>query len=880
MNHTLLTRIVIFTVFFLLVSFQLLASGVFGLVRDTQGNPVPGASVYISESRTGTSTNGDGYYQVPLPAGTYHFQFQALGFARQEFKVTVIDNHDEELNVELQEVFFQIGEVRVYSGGEDPALAMMRKAIALAPYYLRQASSYEAEVYLRGSFVLEKVPRILGKGLSVNVGGEEAKVGETFTVESLNHLEFIAPDTFNHTVVNSRSSFAGLDENSPIGYINSSFYAGNNEMYISPLSPQAMRHYNFRYDGYIMDGNRVINRIRVIPRRKSQQLLEGDLYLVEDLWNIHSVDFKLDPFYGTIAMRQVYAPVKDGIWLPVSHHFNIDAGMMGIRGKADYVSSVKYLDVILNTDLTPPSMIAGHLSNEDVLPETEELQKPPQTKNQRQIEQLMEKEEMNNRDMMRLASLIEKESQSQAGRREEVLEIKNSYQFKVKRDSIPRDSLFWRAVRPIPLTQDEKRSFAVRDSLLAIANDSVASDSAKHVSQFSQIRRKVFHGTTFPNESSFRVRYGGLIDLSTLGFNTVDGWKYGQNAGFEWRQDSLHSLSMEASAGYAFARKKFYGEVLLQQNYWPLNRGLLKASAGMGTFEYKGYMGLHPLLNMGASLLFKENFWRLYKNDFVKLYNEVDVMNGLRLTTDISWHNFAPIANGTDYSFFNSDKRYHSNEVVNGEVTDRHFTARKALVWSADFEFTPRHYYRIEKGRKHMLHSAFPTFTLRLEHGLKAFGSDADYLLLETGVNKKAGFSFMPTFSWAVSAGSFLRNNQIHFSQFKHFQGSASPLLFSDMITGLFLLDDYQGSTNNWFLRAGATYSSPWLLLKNLPFFSNRMWNENLHFNYLHTLENPHYIETGYSISRIFIAGSVGVFAGFSEGRYQHWGVKIALAPW
>ncbi len=857
-----------------------MASSVFGLVRDSQGNPVPGATVYISESKTGTSTNSEGYYKVPISAGTYHFQFQALGFASQEFKLTIPDNHNEELNVELQEVLFQIPEVRVYSGGEDPAIVMMRKAIGLAPYYLRQASSYEAEVYLRGSFVLEKVPKILGKGLSVNVGGQEAKVGETFSVESLNHIEFFAPDTFHHTVVSSRSSFSGLDENSPIGYINSSFYAGNNEMYISPLSPQAMRHYNFRYDGYIMDGGRVINKIRVIPRRKSQQLWEGDLYLVEDLWNIHSVDFKLEPFYGTIAMRQVYAPVKDGIWLPVSHHFNIDGAMMGIKMKADYVSSVKYMDVVLNTNLTPPAMIASHLTSEDILPETEELQKPPLTKNQRQIKQLMEKEAMNNRDMIRLASLIEKESQSQERQREDVLEIKSSYQFKVKRDSIPRDSLFWRSVRPVPLTQEEKRSFAVRDSLSAVANDSVDNDSTRHMSQFSKIRRKVFHGTTFPHEANFRVKYGGLIDLSTLGFNAVDGWKYGQKAGFEWRQDSLHTLNMEVSAGYAFARKKLYGEVLLQQHYCPLNRGLLKASAGMGTYGYKGNMGLNPLVNMGASLLFKENYWRLYQNDFVKLYNEVDIINGLRMKTGISWHNYAPVSNGTDFSFFNRDKMYHSNEVVSGGVSEQHFLAQKALVWSAGFEFTPRHYYRIEKGRKLMLHSAYPTFTARLEHGLDAFESDADYLLLEAGVYKKVEFSFMPTFSWSVNAGSYLRNKQIHFSQFKHFQGSASPLLFSDMISGLFLLDDYQASTNNWFVRAGSTYSSPWLFLKNLPFFSNRVWNENLHFNYLHTSENPHYVEAGYSISRIFMAGTVGVFAGFSEGRYQHWGVKAAITLW
>jgi hypothetical protein len=307
-----------------------------------------------------------------------------------------------------------------------------------------------------------------------------------------------------------------------MGYVNSSFYASDNEMYISPLSPQAMRHYKFRYEGYIMDGNRVVNKIRVIPRRKSQQLLEGDLYLVEDLWNIHSVDFKLEPFYGSIKMRQVYAPVKDGIWLPVSHHFNIDAAIMGIKGKADYVSSVKYLDVVLDSSLAIPSMIAGHLDRETKLEiettslEADEAPQESLTKNQQKIAHLMEKEEMNNREMMRLASLVEKESQTQERQREKVLEIQSSYQFKVEKDSVQRDSIFWRSVRPIPLTQEERRSFAVKDSLLTAANDSVANDSAKQVSPFSKFRRKLFNGTTFPHEADFSVNYGGLLDCPPL----------------------------------------------------------------------------------------------------------------------------------------------------------------------------------------------------------------------------------------------------------------------------------------------------------------------------------------------------------------------------
>src|SRR5690554_3011522 len=77
--------------YFLFSCLPLSASSVFGLVRDTQGNPVAGASVYVLEIRAGASTNSEGYYQVPLVPGIYHLHFQALGFEKREFRVTIPD---------------------------------------------------------------------------------------------------------------------------------------------------------------------------------------------------------------------------------------------------------------------------------------------------------------------------------------------------------------------------------------------------------------------------------------------------------------------------------------------------------------------------------------------------------------------------------------------------------------------------------------------------------------------------------------------------------------------------------------------------------------------------------------------------------------------
>lgn len=175
-----------------------------------------------------------------------------------------------------------------------------------------------------------------------------------------------------------------------------------------------------------------------------------------------------------------------------------------------------------------------------------------------------------------------------------------------------------------------------------------------------------------------------------------------------------------------------------------------------------------------------------------------------------------------------------------------------------------------------MAHSKYPTFYAALEHGVKALNSDADFLLVEGGVRQERNADFFPAFSWAANAGWFARDEQMHFSDYKHFNASLIPVRLSGG-PAFMLMDDYRASTNKWYLNGHLKYTSPYLLLKRLPVLSNRLWQESLHLDYLHTPEVRNYLQAGYSIDQILFMGSVGVFAGFEDGKYSSWGVRAVL---
>ena len=85
--------------------------------------------------------------------------------------------------------------------------------------------------------------------------------------------------------------------------------------------------------------------------------------------------------------------------------------------------------------------------------------------------------------------------------------------------------------------------------------------------------------------------------------------------------------------------------------------------------------------------------------------------------------------------------------------------------------------------------------------------------------------------------------------------------------TSLSTIQPYMLSTNRWYLHFSGGYASPYLALKYLPFFSNRLWLENVYLHHVTLPHETHYTEIGYGISQIFLFARIGVFAGFHNGK-------------
>ncbi|TRX64238.1 DUF5686 and carboxypeptidase regulatory-like domain-containing protein [Carboxylicivirga sp. M1479] len=857
------------------------SQGIKGIVSDSEGNSVPFATIYLKETTSGTTTNDLGEYEILLEKGQYTIVFQGLGFQKTEITVDVNDEFITN-NIVLKKQEYRIKEVRVYSGGEDPAYPIMRKAISLAPYYQRQTEQYKAEVYLKGSLLMKKIPKLFQKMMEKDEEAPDIKVGETYTLESMNEIEFTAPDIYNHTVLSSRSTFPDTNDDNVIGYITYSFYEPTQDMAISPLAPNAFSHYKFVYEGFFYEGDVAVNKIKVVPKRKSQQSYSGYIYIVDNLWNIHSIDVTNDAFYGELNIKQVYAPVKERSWLPISHRFILKASIMGVKADFRYAGSVKYSDIKLNTSLPVPNTLMKQYAAEDAAKEAAETlaqEQAEQSRQQKKMEELLAKEELSNRDMIRLSRLIEKESRKNE-QEEEPLEIKDTYKITHKKDTVSKDSSYWETIRPIPLTSDELRSFEVKDSIkLAEIKSDTTSTKKKKQSAFSKISGGFLSGHTFyANDSSTRITYHGLIGLSQVDFNAVDGWSYQQKFTIRHKIDSVHSFRFEPMVAYAFAREKVMWDAKATYTFAPLKRANIGLYGGQLSRDFNSRYGIDRTLNMFSALFFKEHYMKLYQKDYVAANGSFDLIHGMRIKLAASYSQYEQLDNNTNWSILEQDTPYVDNIPPNDQVGPEHLMDQSDLFTSIDISYTPRRRYRMYKGRKIMYGSKYPTFRVNYVRGLNGvFESDSDYELICGDISQKREWGIFNAFNWQVGAGYFSRNDQMHFSRFQHFNTSEIPVNFKSWNNAFMLLDDYRYSTNEWYAKAHVSYTASYLLLKFLPGLSNRLWTENLYTSYLTQPNYKNYAEVGYSMNQIFLIGSAGVFVGFEDGNYARWGFRVGI---
>jgi hypothetical protein len=801
---------------FILVDLQFAAAiNVKGIVTDEENEPVPFASVFISGTTIGTTTNENGFYLLSLKEGKYTITVKSIGFSALSKEVT-LKNEEIELAFQLKKETIKIKEFTVNADAEDPAYAVIRNAIKKRKFYKEQVASFTCDVYIKGVQKLKKKPnRVMGLKVNMNASWDTVS-GIIYMSESVSKYNFKQPNKIKEIMISSLVS----GNNQAFSYNQASdmffnFYENVMDVvslgargFISPIANNALLTYRYKLLGTFYDQGLLVNKIQVIPKRKNDPAFAGVIYIMEDSWRIHSTNLYLTKdaqidFVDTLHIEQVYLPITKEVWMPFSNNYTFTFDILGFKGGGNYISMNS--NYILN-----PAFSDNFFNNN-----------------------LMEVNEGANK----------------------------------------KDTAYWNSYRPVPLTDVEKRDYVWRDSVTMIKETKQYKDSVDRINNKFKLANLItgYDYTNSFKKTSFRINSPG----STLLFNTVQGLTLGTKLTYSQEFDNRKRKTYFVDIGYGFANETWYGSLGYNSQYNPKKSAQFSIRAGSDFVQYQP-SSISEFLNTSYTLLEERNYLKIYKSDFFSFKHTIEVSNGcyFAISNDYAYRSAA--VNHSTFTLVNKNNRiFVSNNPIAAENNAPAFLPHHLIKVNPELKIVFKQQYINYPNYKYVLDSKFPELKIGYTLGYTSNSSRQTYFDRVTlRLNQRISLKLFGEFLYEISAGKSVFGKPFYFMDFMHFNGNKT--LFSNMETGNFMLLDYYAfSTNNYFLQAHGIYNLEGFLFNKIPALKLLRLQEIISFHYLKNDNINNYTEIGFGIQRLF--ARVEYVTSYSTQTKLSSGVRLRL---
>lgn len=672
-----------------------------------------------------------------------------------------------------------------------------------AVHHAVHVKDYKGMLYLKGHFKVHKQNRIvrylpsmfrLEKGIS------------DYIYESISDIHYTAPDIVDRKVRALSSTFPNARRGEMfdiIDYMRFNIYspAVMGDRIVSPLNAKAKVHYRYLMEGQIYRLGETIYRLRIMPRYKSTQLVEGEIWVSSKDWTIRYVN--MEGKYGLVgfhvAMQMGNTP--DTKLLPVVMNIDLEFKFLGNHLEMNYTGWMNYTEVAF---MTPGEILSA-------------------------------KEKKNRFDLTDSYKLICDTSRLVS-----------------QRDSFSR-------IRPVPLTPDEDSLYRKLDYRQWInAADTLEPETPrkKNLVFWGQIGDALISSYNLDLSKIGNVSCSPLINPLLVSYSHRNGISYRQVFKYNKLFHNERLLRIAPQIGYNFTKKELYAKVDMEYVYNPEKHGSIEIHAGNGNRIYSSVV-LDQLEQMPDSTFSFDGLnLDYFKDVYLDVSHNIEIINGLRLWTGISMH-----------------WRYtKSTPEVEARVRSRYnsFAPRVRVEW------TPGMYYYMNGRRKINVGSRYPTFLVDYERGIRILKNSGTYERFELSVEQNIRLRNVRSLSYHIGGGLFTNQSDMYFVDYAHFSNLNLPQGWNDDIGGTFqTLDSRWYNASSHYVRANLTYEAPFLLLYPVGKLLSFVQKERIYAGILFMPHLNPYIELGYGFAtHIFDAG---IFVGNEKGKFASVGCKFTF---
>jgi hypothetical protein len=293
-----------------------------GGVRDASTHErLPAVVVRILGTARGTIANAEGEFVLSLQPGSYRIVFSSIGYRPETLHVDLTASLRREITLVASPVI--LPEVVVTS--EDPAVAIIRKAIERKKRWFQRLHTYELDAFTR---------QTVRRDTAIAAIAESFTKGYWQQGDTLREIVQQKRQTSNLSAAENFASVGRILNFSEdrIRFIGYSF--------VGPIAEDALEYYDVRLKGTHRDGEAEVFDIALLPGTKSVPLFRGTISIEGDSYALVGVEVEPNeafvlPFVRErhLVYRQQFARYDEEFWLPAD--IRVDAsftiGLVGLK---------------------------------------------------------------------------------------------------------------------------------------------------------------------------------------------------------------------------------------------------------------------------------------------------------------------------------------------------------------------------------------------------------------------------------------------------------------------------------------------------------------------------------------------------------------------
>ncbi len=793
------------------------ATTISGTIKEKNGSVLAFSSILVKGTTQGVSANAKGEYAVQLEPGEYVLVCQYIGHISFEKKIKV-GKTDQKIDFELDEQRYNLKDVTVTSGAEDPAYAIIRKAIEKREEHLKEIKAFQCEVYIKGQLQLRDFPTsFFGRKIDFEDGDSSKRkmilLSETIAKYSVQEPEKRKVEVIS-TKVSGRSGGFGLSDPQIISFYENIIQVGQNlnpRGFISPISNGAIGFYKFKFEGTFYENGKEISRIKVTPRRKYEPLFSGHINIIEDEWRIQSVDLVMVreqqmQLLDTLRIQQLYVP-SGNVW------------------------------VIKNQVIYPSGKVLGFDFFGSFVQVYDKFEMTPNFKPKYFDHTLIKFLDSSNKKPM----------------------------------------AYWDSIRPLPLLAEEVRDYKKKDSLEQVRKDPHYLDSLDAKRNKFKLGGLLFNGQSFSVRKR-KENFSFPSLLSTLNYNTVEGAIINFSPSYRRRFEGRKSIFINPDLRYSITNQQLSPSIAVGYNFGKKYPESMSISGGRNIFQFNNAGSIGSRLNTISTLLYAANHLKIYQADYFRIGYAKSIGSGLNFSASFQFQDRQSLKNLADPVNWGNPKNRTYTPNYPTELTGTQMPRNRASILSAGFTWRPGADYIEFPDRKVSIGSKYPTLSVSVTKGVNGlFGSDVDYTKWRIGISDDVNLKLAGQFNYNLSFSGFFDAAKTFIPDYLHYQGNQT-IIATRELSSFQLAPYYQYSNTSKFnIAAHAEYHLNGLLSNKIPGFKKLNWFFVTGINALHVDKSADYYELLFGIENILKVIRVDYVQGFESAGGRPSGIRLTL---